>query len=139
MVTMIPLLALIAPAFAIDVDLHVSPPRGQDAWVTFHGVTPGTEQTANVPCARAPSCRLAVTITPEGEQWRIAVNVSEVRRGLFGEERLSLVGQPTFVAPAEQVAVFFMGGEEGVGGSNSVAFNEKGLHIQACVRATPAS
>ena len=136
---MITLLALIAPALAIDVDLHVSPPKGQDVWVTFHGVTPGTEQTVNVPCARAPSCRLSVTISPEGDQWRIAVNATEVRRGLFGGERLSLIAQPTFVAPAEQTAVFFMGGEEAVAGSDGVAFNEKGLHIQACVRATPAS
>ena len=133
---MLALLALVAPALAIDVDVHVSPPKGQDAWVTFHGVTPGTEQTVNVPCARAPSCRLAVTITPEGEQWRIAVNVSEVHRGLLGGERLALIAQPTFVAAAEQVATFFTGGELAVRASNPATFQEQGLHIQACVRTT---
>jgi hypothetical protein len=82
---------------------------------------------------------MTVTITPEGEQWRIAVNVSEVRRDWLGRERVSVISDPTFVAATEQVATMFVGRNVAVPGSNPATFQEVGLHVEACVRAGPAS
>lgn len=136
---MLAILLFAAPALALDVDLHVAPKEGASPWVTFHDVVPGVEQSVTVPCARAPTCRLSVTVTPEGEQFRVAVNASEVRRGWLGGERTTLIGCPTFVVPGDQLAEFFVGDETPVAGTNPVAFVESGLHIQARVRvADPA-
>lgn len=124
-----------APAFAFDVDLHVTPREGASPWVTFHDVVPGVRQTVTVPCARAPACRLSVVVTPEGEQFRVAVNVVQVRRGWFRAERTELIGAPEFLVPGDQLAEFFLGDEIAVPGSSPVAWVEDGLHIQARVRA----
>jgi hypothetical protein len=131
---MLTVLLAAAPALAFDVDLHVTPKEGASPWVTFHEVVPGVEQTVTVPCAQAPACRLSVVVTPDGDQFRVAVNVVEVRRGWLGAERTSLIGAPTFLVPGDQLAEFFIGDEVAVPGSNPVAWVEDGLHIQARVR-----
>lgn len=130
---MLSLLLAAAPALAFDLDLRVAPQEGTAAWVTFHDVVPGVEQSVNVACGTAPNCRLSVTVTPDGDQFRVAINVVEVRKRWLGGERTSLVGAPTFLVPQNEQAEFFVGGEVSIPGSEPVAFREVGLHIQARV------
>ena len=87
----------------------------------------------HVACGTAPNCRLSVTVTPDGDQFRVAINVVEVRKRWLGGERTSLVGAPTFLVPQNEQAEFFVGGEVPIPGSEPVAFREVGLHIQARV------
>ncbi len=131
---MIALLMLAVPALAFDVELHVAPKEGASPWVTFHDVVVGVEHVVTVPCARAPTCRLSVVVSPQGEEFRVAVHVSEVRRHWLGGERTVLVGAPNFVVPVDQLAEFFIGDEIPLAGTNPVVVTEEGLHIQARVR-----
>ena len=131
---MITILALLSSAFALDVDLQVAPAQGEPVWVTFHDVTPGATQVVDLPCAQAPSCRLSVNLAPEGDQWLISVKVFEVHHPLFGEERLLPVSSPTFLAPTGQTAEMFIGSERPIPGSQPLAYQQSGLHIQARVR-----
>lgn len=125
------LLLLAAPAPALDVDVHVFPPAGEAAWITFSGVEPGVARTVDVPCAERRTCRVAATVTPEGEQWRVALRVDVVRRRLLGGETVETWVQPTFQVRTEQVAELFSGSEVPAGEG---VLLQRGMHVQARVR-----
>src|SRR5687768_7283498 len=123
-------LALLAPAHATDVVVQYQPPVGRNAFVRFTEVQVGQERAVEVPCGKAPACRLSVTLTPQDADWRVQVRVDEVRRPLFGDERVDLVVQPTFVVASGRVASFFTGGQGPIQGTSPTVWWEQGIHLQ---------
>jgi hypothetical protein len=130
---MLPWLLLAAPAFATDVLLQVLPDGGRDAFVRFTDVVPGVMQMTELPCAKAPTCRLSVTLAPAGDEWRVSVRVEAVRPRLFGPAQITIVMEPTFTVAAERMASAFQGYQEPIGGTSPQAWQMRGLHVQAYV------
>jgi hypothetical protein len=132
---MLPFL-LAAPALAMNVDLQYQPPDGRDVFVQFTDVEVGVERVVEVPCGKAPTCRLGVTVTPREEKWLLVVTVDEVRDPLLGREKVERVVAPTFLLGSGAVVSFFSGRQAPIPGTDPVTWSFGGIHMQAFVTPT---
>lgn len=85
----------------------------------------------------APTCRLSVTVTvtqwPDSEKWMVKLNLSEVRRTLFGKEQIQHLSNPAILMPAGETANISVGRRTPIVAADAVAHRFSGLRFVAKV------
>ena len=131
------LFALLPVALAAPVQLDVATalPRQEATWFHLAEVEPGVAQTLEISCSEAPTCRLAVTVEPIDDRWKIALTLSGVHGGRFGRpERTEVLSSPTFIVPESAFAVVHIGRSLPVDDQPGVTFEAAGMMLVARVR-----
>jgi hypothetical protein len=98
------MLALLLPAFAADLDLHVVTPAGAVVDATFRDVERNAIPALGIP-GSDERVELVVT-SPSPGQWMLAYRVVEERG-----RRDRLISAPSLLTHAGEPAAFFMGAE----------------------------
>lgn len=124
------------PTYAMELDLQLASDELGALRLTFEDLAPGEARRVEVPCATRRTCRVSVSLSEAGvDLWRVGVTLEEGHGGRRGQERFTLITEPTFVVPTATDAELFQGAQRPIVVDEKLVWVEQGLRLT--VRVSP--